>query len=801
VPAEIYQNLRYGLRALHRNPVFASVAILSLALGIGATVAIYAVLDAVVLRPLPVKQPERLILVQLTKPQGAASSFSYPLFRQMRAEQNVLEDMLGASEFDLRNVSAGERKLDTPVCRLVTRNYFKVLGVNPARGRFFDDANAMPVVVISNNLWKRAFHQAPDVIGSTLRVNDAQLLVAGITPPEFLGESAGVAPDLFVPLDLLPRLMPGADWLEKGGSYWLWVIGRLKPGVPAPVAAAALERMDPGRNMRIRTEPGAQGLDHLRQQYGRHLEVLAAAAGLLLLVACANVANLLLARGTARQKEIAVRQAMGAGPGRVVRQLLTESLLLSVIAGGLGTVLAMEGSHLLIGFVSFSGQPVQLRTGPDFRVLGFTLALCLLTTLLFGLAPALRAGRIDLPRSISSGWQGQRGSGKYLAGRALVAAQAALSVVLLAGTALLVQSLGNLRGVNPGFVAKDVTVAQLSFVPTVQGLERLIRLSDPLEARLRAMPGVRAATVSTYPILSKGWQSDTLAVAGRPAREGGSIHVNQVTPGFFETYRIRLVRGRTLAPSDGAAAARVAVVNERLAQEYLGGQDPIGRQVSFGSGFDARHAWTIVGVVRNTKYHDLREPMLPQIYLPISQAQAPGVFIGVRTVSGTSVSSHQLRVIVGELDDATGIQKAETLAAHVESTLEKERLMVSLGLVFGFMALALACCGIYGTMAYSVSRRTKEIGLRMALGAAPLNVQSMVLREALWPASIGLAAGLPLALGAAYVVRSMLYGIAPTSPAALSGAALTVLVAAFLAAWLPARWASRLDPMEALRSE
>ena len=649
LPASIFQDLRCGVRTLRRNPAFAAVTILSLMLGISATVAIYAVLDAVVLRPLPVKQPDRLALVQLGKAQGVSTSFSYPLFQRIRAGRNVFEDILGAAEFEACSLNAGNRPIDKPACRLVTRNYFQVLGVKPARGRFFEDGESAPVVAISDNLWNRLFGRSPDAIGSTLRVNGLPVTVGAVAPTTFFGESAGVAPDVFVPVDLLPQAVPGISWLRSERSYWLWAIGRLKPGVSPKAADAALAGFNPA-NMRIRTEPGAQGLDHLRRQYGAHLKLLAAAACLLLLVACANVANLLLARGVGRKKEFALRSAIGAGTWRIARQLLTESLLLALIAGGLGILLAMAGSRFLASVVSFGGQPVRLSIGPDLRILGFTLALCLLTALVFGLAPALGAGRIDLARSIGSGWQPERGRGKGLSGRALIACQSALSMVLIAGTALLAQSLGNMQNVDPGFVSKNVVTAKLTFVPTREGIERLVRTSVPLEARLKAMPGVRDAAVSSYPILSKGWQSETLTVPGRPAREGERVHANHVTSGFFETYRIRLVRGRMLAPGDGPGAPKVAVINQQLARQYFGGEDPIGRQVILDSG-----PWTVVGLVRDTKYHDLREDPPPQIFLPIGQANAPGICVGVRAESGVAITARQLRAALAEVDGNLGM--------------------------------------------------------------------------------------------------------------------------------------------------
>ena len=792
------QDLRYAARSLRKNPGFAAVAILSLALGIGATVTIYSVLDAVVLRPLPVDKPDRLVLLHLRKPQAAASSFSYPLFRQMRAEQTVLEDMLGAAEFELRRAAMDNTSLERPACRLVTRNYFQVLGVRLARGRAFQESDPSPAVIISDAYWKRTWDRSPEAIGSTLTLNDVPLSVAGIAPPDFTGDAAGVAPDVFVPVDLLPQLVPGINWLTSSRSYWLWTIGRLKPGISMKDAEAALSRLNTAPNTRLQLEPGARGLDHLRRQYGDHLRVLMAGVCLLLLVACANVANLLLARGAARQKEIAIRKAVGADGGRIVRQLLTESLVLSLLAGAAGVVIAQAAGRMLVGMVSFSGQAVELRAGIDLRVLGFTLAVCLLTTLLFGLAPALRAGRSNLTRSISSGWQEQDGHRRYLSGRSLVALQAALSVVLIAGSVLLVRSLSNLRSLDPGFTARDVTTAQLSFEPTREGLERLIRVSEPLEARLKVEPGVRAASVSLYPMLSQGWQSNSIAVPGRQIPEAERIHVNQVTCGFFDTYRIPLLRGRAFTRND---QGKVAVINEELARRYLSPDDPIGRSVGLDGSLDPQKTWTVIGVARNTKYHDLREEVVPQIYLPIAASEGPGIFVGVRTEPGRAVTNQQIAKAVAGVDPIVGVRKTESLTEHVESTLEKERLMARLAVVLTLVALALACAGMYGTMAYSVARRTREIGLRMALGAAPLTAQAMILREALRPAVTGIVVGLPFAIGGAYLVRSLLFGIDPASPVAFTAAAIVILAAALLAAWIPARWASKVDPMTALRTE
>lgn len=796
-PAGALQDLRYAARALRRGPGSAGVAILSLVLGMGASVAVYSVLDAVVLRPLPVMQPERLALVHLHKPPAKSTSFSYPLFRRIAAGQNVFESMLAAGVLEPCRVSAGERAIGKPTCRLVTRNYFDALGVRAARGRFFDEADTAPAVVVSHRFWTRDLDGRQDAIGSLVRINGVPFPVAAVAPPEFLGESTGLAPDVFVPVDLLPQTIPGVNWLTNERSYWLWVIGRLKDGVSMKEAEAALERLKPNPKMRIRVDPGSQGLDHLRKQYGNHVKLLAAAAVLLLLVGCANSANLLLARAATRRKEIAIRQAVGASRARITRQLLTESLLLSLFSGGVGMFLGVAGGQFLAGLVTIGGQPIHLRIGADLRVLGFTAAVCLFTTLSVGLAPALRASRIDLARSIQSGWRAQKGE-HQMSGRALVACQCALSTVLITGTALLAMSLWNLRNVDPGFVAEDVTTGELSVVPTRAGIERLVRLPGPLEERLRAMPGVRAAAVSTFPVLSRGWQSSTLLVPGRPSGDGELVHVNQVTAGFFETYRIGLIRGRLLAGSDGPTSPRVAVINERLARQYFGRGDPLGRQVGLDSPKDS---WTIVGLVRDAKYHDLRDEAPPQIYLPIGQANAPGIVIGVRSEPGTTVTSRQIRAALAEVDGGAAIREQETLVAHVEATLERERLMATLGLAFGGMALALAVSGVYATMAYSVARRTKEVALRIALGAAPRRVQGMVLREAVTPALAGIAGGVPLALGAARALRSVLYGIAPASPAPLFAATAIIVAASVLAAWLPARCAARVDPMKALTSE
>jgi predicted permease len=457
----------------------------------------------------------------------------------------------------------------------------------------------------------------------------------------------------------------------------------------------------------------------------------------------------------------------------------------------------MAGAGFLTGLVSLGGRPIQLSIGPDLRILGFTATVCVVTALLFGLAPALLAGRLDLTRSIHSGWQGRQG-GRQLSGRALVSCQCAISLVLIAGAALLGTSLWNLRKLHPGFVAEDVATAELCVVPTRDGMQRLVRLADPLEARLRAMPGVRSAAVSTFPVLSRGWQSSKLLAPGRPPREGEAVHVNQVTAGFFETYRIGLVRGRTLAATDLPGAPKAAVINERLAEQYFGVENPVGRQVALDSPSDS---WTIVGVVRNTKYHNLREDAPPQIYLPVGQANAPGIFIGVRTEPGASVTPRQIRAALAEVDSVAAIREHQTLKALMEATLERERLMAKLGLAFGGMALVLAICGVYATMAYSVARRTREIGLRMALGATPSAVRDTVLREALGPTLAGIMAGIPFAIGGAQALRSALYGITPANPAAVFGAALAILAASTLAAWLPAARAARVDPVKALACE
>jgi len=531
----LLQDLRYGVRTLRQSPGFAAVAILSLALGIGANVAIFSVMDAALLRPLPVRQPERLVLVQLQRDDGRYTSFSHPLYRRIRVEQQALEGLLAAGEMQLRRVETGKRSLEKTSCRLVSRDYFQILGVLPFRGRLLEEGESEPVVVISHRFWERAFDRDPGAIGATLRLNGAPVTVAGIAPPDFFGESAGLAPDVFAPIELAPQLLPGANWLQSSRNYWLWLIGRLKPGLTARDAEAMLQRVNPQAKTRIVLAPGEQGLQHLRRQFSGPLKVLMAAVGLLLLVACANVANLLLARAAARRREIAIRQAVGAEGGRIVRQLLTESLLLSVLGGAVAFFLARVLSQFLVTMVSFSGRPLELWMGIDWRVFLYTAGMCVVTALLFGLAPALHLGRMNVSRSIASSWHGEGGASRHPGGKALVAVQVALSVVLLSGAGLLVRSLGNLRNQDPGFVTENVISAQLTFTPSPEGIQRLLRISDPLVERLGGMPGVRAAAASTFPVISEGWESEIVSLPERPAREGEKVHVNHVTAGFFET--------------------------------------------------------------------------------------------------------------------------------------------------------------------------------------------------------------------------------------------------------------------------
>ncbi|MDR3699098.1 MAG: ABC transporter permease [Candidatus Sulfopaludibacter sp.] len=794
------QDLRYALRQLRRSPGFAAAAILTLALGIGANAAIYQVLDAVVFRALPVPHPEQLVLMQLVR-NGKPLTFSYPLYREMAARQRVLAGTFAASTESV--VLRGRRGIETVHTSLVTGNYFQVLGVSARRGRCFtgaDDRAAAPVAVISHAFWQREFAGAT-ALGANLQLNRAMVTVIGIMPPAFFGESAGDVPDIWLPIGMQPLLSP-SDWLDAPAFSWLKVTARLKPDVSptqAATALTALYRQLPGLgspDYQVQLQPANQILAELNAQTAHPLYILIGITAAVLLIACCNLANLLLGRAAARTHEIGVRLAIGAGRARIVRHLLTESFLLSTLGTLAAGALAWWGSRALI-----QAQAWHLAVNPTWRALGFTAGIAILATLLFGLVPALSATHFDLLPALAANRRTHSGgrSGQWL-GKLLIVVQISTSLLLLSGAALLGLTLWNLRHQDFGFSRGNVLMVDLpvEFGPNMASRSNAVR--PVLYDRLQTLPGVRSAAFSACGLMSAWQNTGPISSAERPARKTDYTRFTVVTPHYFETLGIPLIAGRAIDERDRDGAPQVAVLSETAAHTLFGGTNPIGRMVSGSYTFEAGKAFEVVGVAHDVRFSP-RDPYAFQIYRPFSKSGFPITEVVVRTAGDPASLVGPVRAAIQDLDPSLAVGDVSTLQQKIDSGLVHERMMALLSGCFGLLALILTSVGVYGVIAYAVARRTREIGIRLALGAARGQVAAMLLRE-LGPlvlASLVLGAGATLA--ATRVIRTQLYGVAAGDLTTLGAAACAIALVAALAAWLPARRASRLDPMDALRQQ
>ena len=828
------QDLRYGLRTTLKNPGFAAVAVLTLALGIGANTAIFSLINAALLKRLPVNHPERLVTIGCS----ADDAFPYPAFKQLRDRNQVFSGVLAFrlfEDFDFEvDGHAGLAK-----AQVVSGNYYSLLGVNAILGRTImpeDDQipGGGPVAVISFDYWVRRFNRDPSVAGKKISLNGSPFTIIGVTPPDFFGLVPGSPVEVSVPISMVDQVRPG--WSATGTPYWvlsapfrnwLYLMGRLKPGVSEAQALANSDPIyrqsmreaaagmgglpfDSGRvrdmylGFRLRLEPGGRGLSGLRQQFSRPLLILMAIVGVLLLITCANVANLMLGRASARQREIAVRIALGAGRRRLVRQLITESALLACAGGAGGLLLAFCATTSLVAVMSRGSTPISLNAQPDLRVLGFTAFVSLLSALLFGLAPALRA--------TYPGVAGLKESGRILGnmrpqsrlGRALVVFQVALSLVLLVGAGLLVRSLENLKNFYPGFNPQHVVLVSTN--PGLVGYkdEQAVSLFQRLAAEIRAFPGVRSASYSDFSPLGARLSFTLPTVEGHTPRPGENtpVMLNIIGPGYFKTLDTPVVLGREFTDADAAGGPKVGVINQTMARTFFGDANPLGHRFSI-PGWRGDSSWIeIVGVIQDAKYHNLREPAPPQAYVPFLQSPESGTTtIEVRAAIEPSGLEAGVRRLIQQSDSRLPVFDVKTLTEQVDESLVEDRLVASFSTLFGLLALVLASVGLYGVMAHAVSRRTNEIGVRMALGAQAGSILAMVMRETLLLVAVGVAAGVPLALGASRLVRSELYGLSSSDPITISLTALLMVTVAGLAGYLPARRATKVDPMVALRYE
>jgi predicted permease len=845
---DLVQDLRYAARVLHGSPGFTCVAVLSLALGIGANTAIFTLLDAVMLKMLPVRNPQELVLLRWSIPLGwdgrlwydgsswqekdkeVAFSFPYPAFEELRARNEVFSSLFAFKELGshMNVVVDGEAGLAHGY--MATADIFTTLDLHPAAGRLFvegDDRPGAPLVcVISHGFWKRRFGADPGIAGKRITIAGEPFRIAGVAPLGFSGLETGDFVDFWVPLSIQPLIAPSIErkvsLFTSPDRWWVMVMGRLKPGVSTkqampglnaifqPIAAQGISTPShPPVLPSIGFGPPGRGFDPVRWRFSQPLFTLMGFVGLVLLIACANVANLLLARAASRQKEIGVRLSLGASRGRLIRQLLTESLLLACMGGALGYGLAYLGSSLLLTLISPASNPVTLNLSPDLYVLGFTAAACLVTGLLFGLAPAWRATRTDLAPALRQGTQTSGAAGLHLGwGKTLVVFQVALSLVLLFGAGLFVRTLRNLRRLDPGFDTENVLLFGLN--PTKSGYPEaaLNGFYSRVQQRIAALPGVVSATASWHMLLGDGSRGLTLAVPGYTprTREDTSVHVLPVGPNFFATMKIPLLRGRDLGERDVERSPKVAVVNEAFAKHYLAGRDPMGQHFTLGGEEDKADV-EIVGVVRDAQYESLREATPPTVCQPLRQASdIPYMYFEVRTAMKNPLALvPTVRQAVASIDPNIPLFGVRTQAEQIDELLLQERFFAKLTSFFGLLALLLACIGLYGILSYAVARRTREIGIRMALGALPADVRRMVLRETLLLVLAGVVIGVPASLVGARLapslISNLLFGLRANDASTIVAATAFLGAFAGLAGFLPARRATRVDPIVALRYE
>jgi len=857
---EMIQDLRFGVRILLSHKTLTLVAVLSLALGVGANTAIFTLINATLLKTLPVKDPRQLVVFTTVGPQGTDNSYSYRQIERFNQNTHFFTGIITASGMGrMRMTESGAGgQVEAVQGVRVSGNFFSTLGVGAVAGRTLaeDDDKAsspQPGAVISYKFWKNRFDLDPGVVGRKITLDDFPFTIVGVAPPGFFGFDVGYAPDVWWPLQMTPQVTPGDNRLRRG-SEWLRVMARLKPGVQLEQARAEMDAVfkqyineitpqsaagfTPTQRRNyferwIRLDSGATGLvrNHLRRTVTQPLLVLMIIVGLVLLIACANVANLLLARAEGRRKEIAVRLALGAGRFRLVRQLLTESLLLAALGGALGLLFAQWGATLLLAYLPQQGS-VTLDPALDAQALGFTLAVTLVTGMLFGLAPALRATRLDFSSSLKNAAGGGAGRSRLALNKALVVAQVALSLFLLVGAGLFVRSLQNLQNLDAGFDRENVALFGLDTGNGYTPAQR-VNLQKQLLERLESLPGARAASLSHIGLLSDSRTTNDIVVEGYAHRPDEDVKCHQlwVGPKFFATMGIPLLQGRDFSPQElqpltglpgnkaatsqppqpqlsaPPSATLVAVINQTMARYFFGNQNPIGRHFRFREGLLKDIPVEIIGIAKDAKYENLREQTPRTFYLSYFQwpqeraERATEQRILLRVFGNPSATAAAIQRAVRELDPQIQALDLQTMNDVVDESLTRERFVAQLGGAISLCALLLTCIGLYGVMSYTTARRTQEIGIRMALGARGVDVVGLVMKETMLLVAVGAAIGLSAALATTRLISTWLYGLTPNDPATIAAMILLMIAVAALAGYLPARRASRVDPMTALRHE
>jgi len=820
-------DLKFAFRQLLKNPGFTAVAVLTLALGIGANSAMFTVINTLMLRSLPVRDPQELVQASMAGVNGRNHTFTYPGYERLRDGARSLSGLFAAGSVGQgRMIASGMGGTETEVIhpQPVTGNFFSVLGVQPFVGRLINSADDLPksaerVIVISHGFWQRRFGSDSSVVGKTITFFDVPVVIVGVTPPGFFGIQPGENPDLWLPINLMPLVQPQA----LGEGYdWLRLIGRIRRGSNIRDAQAELAvafqryRADRAGGMtaverqrfleeKLELQPAGRGWTRLRDQFRQPLMILTTVVGLVLLIACANVASLTLARAVARAREFSIRTALGAYRLRLIRQLLTESVLQAGLGGLLGLFVAHWGARLLVSFVGIQPDPVSFDLAPDARVLFFTMGISLATGLVFGLAPALRGSRSDLTTTMKGTSASIAGNRQFLQ-QALVVAQVAMSLVLLVGAGLFVRTLQKLKGMDMGFARENVIQAEVGFNQRVDRLRR-VSLYKELLGRLEALPGARAASISRITPLTENTWGQQLDIEGYAPALDEKVRCSgmSVASRYFETMGTPLLSGRDFGPEDerldnstATNATGVAIINETMARKHFGNASALHRRFSFFGNPDRK--FEIVGVVKDAKYRSLREPAPSTFYVfCFEEVKDWDMTFVVRMAGESTAVIDGLRHAVRKTDPTLQLRGIRTMDDVVNASLRQERVIANLGGFFSLTALALACLGLYGILSFTVAQRTREIGVRVALGAQRLDVLSLVVGKGLKLAVIGSAIGLLGALAVTRLVSRLLYGVSPIDPVTFASMSLLLVAVAMLASWIPARRAARVDPMEALR--
>jgi predicted permease len=840
--AQLVADVRYAIRSLSKAPLFTTLAVASLAFSLGANTAIFTLLDQVVLRTLPVERPDEIVQVRIEgafsgNSYGDGSELSYPMYRDFSDQNAVFAGMFARFDWAM-HVSAGS-STERAAGELVSGSYFPVLGVAAAQGRLFTpDDDRKPgghaVAVLGYDYWKNRFAGSPAVVGRKITVNSHPFTVIGVAAEGFHGIDLGSATQIYVPMMMKAQMTPGWNMLDDRRGRFARVFARLKPGVIAGQAQASLQpffksirekemtdahftrvsdyHKQEFRRATIAVVPAPRGHSGLRDYLTQPLYTLMAIVGGVLLIACANVAGLLLARGMARQREIAIRLALGGTRWRVARQLLVESLVLALLGAASGLIVAVWGSSLLVALFVDSELGTSVNASPDVRVLAFNFGLAILTGVVFGLVPAWQATKPAIAPTLKDQAGSVLSGGSVRLRRLLVVLQVALSLLLLVGAALFVRSLRNLVAQNPGFDTTNVVTFMVE--PSLNGYspQRTKRLAANLIERVRALPGVSAVSMTGIPILDGGSWNSSVTIEGYRAKDGEEVvsYNNTVMPGYFATMRIPLLRGRDFTDRDarveptrkGESEARVAIANRRFVERYFGQADPIGRHVGFGASPSTPTPIEIVGVVGTSKYVGIRDEAEPQLFFSMLEGDNPRTFaVYVRTTAAPEAAFASLRRTMREIDPNLPVYQMRTLDDQVNRSLLTERVVAGLSASLGIMATLLGVIGLYGVMSQTVARRTREVGIRMALGARSAGVAWMFARDATVLVLIGVALALPAIWALGRKIQSQLYGIEPLDPVTLVAAILGLGAAASLGALVPAMRAARIDPLQALREE